>query len=80
MNANGECCFSKTALAAYLDRSIRWVDYLLTSQNPPPGYKIGKSWVFKKSEIDLWLENFRVHTDAFVQRHSVNVLSNDEAM
>lgn len=56
-------CFSKARLAEYLDKSTRWVDYQLSSPNPPPGYKIGKSWVFKKSEIDRWLEQFRAGAD-----------------
>jgi predicted DNA-binding transcriptional regulator AlpA len=56
-------CFSKVALAQYLNRSVCWIDYQLAGPNPPPGFKVGKSWVFKKSEIDHWLEQFRVDTD-----------------
>jgi hypothetical protein len=56
-------CFSKAGLAEYLNRSVRWVDYQLSGPHPPPGFKVGKTWVFKKSEIDLWLEGFRADTD-----------------
>jgi predicted DNA-binding transcriptional regulator AlpA len=56
-------CFSKSGLAEYLSKSTRWIDNLLRSSSPPPGFKVGKSWIFKKSEIDLWLEGFRAGTD-----------------
>jgi hypothetical protein len=58
-----ERCFSKTGLAQYLNKSLRWLDYQLVSPHPPPGFKINKSWVFKKSEIDAWLEQFRAGVD-----------------
>ncbi len=54
---------SKSRLAQYLDRSIRWVDYQLTGPNPPPGLRIGKSWLFRRSEIDRWLEQFRTQSN-----------------
>jgi hypothetical protein len=54
-----ERCFSKQGLASYLSKSTRWVDYQLSGPNPPPGFKCGKSWIFKKSEVDRWLEQFR---------------------
>lgn len=56
-------CFSKQSLAVYLNKSTRWLDYQLASASPPPGYKVGKSWIFKKSEIDRWLEQFRASSD-----------------
>ena len=58
-----ECCFSLTGTARYLGKSTRWVQYQLTGLRPIPGYKIGKSWIFKKSEIDRWLEQFRAKSD-----------------
>lgn len=58
-----DCCFSKTAVARYLGKSVRWVDYQLSGSHPPPDFKVGKSWVFKKSEIDAWLEQFRASAD-----------------
>lgn len=58
-NVTEDCCFSKTGLALYLSKSVRWVDYQLAGPFPPPGFKVRKSWIFKKSEIDAWLEQFR---------------------
>lgn len=55
--------FSKTGLARYLDKSVRWVDYTLAGPTPPPGFKVGKNWLFRKSEIDQWLEQFRAGAD-----------------
>ena len=56
-------CFSKTEAARYLARSVRWLDYQLSGPHPPPGFKIGKSWIFKKSELEQWLEQFRAGAD-----------------
>ena len=66
---------SKTGLARYLDRSTRWVDYRLSGPNPPPGFKLGKTWIFKKSEIDSWLEKFRAgsHLDKLVSETMVEL-------
>lgn len=58
-----DCHFSKLEAARYLGRSTRWLDYQLASSNPPPGFRIGKCWLFKKSEIDAWLEQFRADRD-----------------
>jgi hypothetical protein len=30
---------------------------------PAPGYKLGKCWLFKKSELNRWLEQFRASAD-----------------
>ena len=56
---NEDRYFTKTSLAQYLDRSTRWVDRWLASDNPPPGLKVKTHWLFKKSEIDAWLESHR---------------------
>ena len=56
-------CFSKAGAARYLDHSIRWLDYQLSGPNPPPGFKVGKTWIFKKSDLDRWLEQFRASAD-----------------
>jgi len=56
-------CFSKTGLASYLAKSVRWIDYQIAGPHPLPGFKVGKSWLFKKSEIDAWLEHFRAPRD-----------------
>jgi len=55
--------FSKTSLGRYLNRSTRWVDYQIAGPNPLPGFKVGRDWLFKKSEIDRWLEQFRAGAD-----------------
>jgi predicted DNA-binding transcriptional regulator AlpA len=58
-----DCHFSKVEAARYLGKSTRWLDYQLSGQTPPPGFKIGKCWLFKKSELDHWLEKFRASAD-----------------
>lgn len=55
--------FNQVEAARYLNRSLRWFQLQLTGPNPPPGFKIGKSWMFKKSELDHWLEQFRAGAD-----------------
>ena len=67
--------FSLSEAAAYLGKSPRWLQYQLAGPNPPPAYQVPngrgsehskcqkKNWVFKKSELDRWLEQFRVGTD-----------------
>jgi hypothetical protein len=62
MRAN-DCHFNLTEAARYLGRSPRWLQYQLDGPNPPPGFKIGKCWLFKKSELDHWLEKFRAGAD-----------------
>lgn len=58
-----DCHFSLTGAAHYLGRSPRWLQYQVSGPNPPPGFKVGKSWLFKKSELDTWLEQFRASSD-----------------
>jgi len=55
--------FSLTAAARYLGKSPRWLQYQVTGPHPPPGFKVGKAWLFKKSELDRWLEQFRAKSD-----------------
>lgn len=62
MRAN-DCHFNLTEAARYLGKSIRWFQYQLDGSRPPPGFKVGKSWLFKKSELDHWLEQFRAVAD-----------------
>lgn len=68
-------CFSLTGAAQYLGRSPRWLQYQLQSSNPPPAYQVPsavsiagsrrqkKTWIFKKSDLDRWLEQFRAGGD-----------------
>src|SRR5262249_56476702 len=62
-NDSTDCHFTKTEAARYLSKSVRWFDYQLSSPNPPPGFKLGKCWLFRKSELDRWLEQFRAGAD-----------------
>jgi excisionase family DNA binding protein len=54
-----DCHFNEVQAARYLGKSPRWVQYQLTRPNPPPSFKVGKSRLFRKSELDAWLEQFR---------------------
>jgi len=55
--------FNLTSATRYLGKSPRWLQYQLTSPHPPPGFKLGKCWIFRKSELDRWLEQFRAGAD-----------------
>lgn len=55
--------FNQVEAARYFNKSLRWFQLQLTGPNPPPGFKCGKSWIFKKSELDGWLEQFRAGAD-----------------
>lgn len=61
-NAN-DYHLSLTDAARYFGRSTRWMQYQVSGPHPPPGYKVGKSWLFKKSELDRWLWQFRAGAD-----------------
>lgn len=58
-----DCHFNQVEAARYLNKSLRWLQYQLDGPNPPPGFKVGKCWIFKKSELDHWLEQFRARAD-----------------
>ena len=46
--------------ARYLGKSTRWLEKLIKeSPNPPPSFKLGKNRLFRKSELDAWLERYR---------------------
>lgn len=55
--------FNQVEASRYLNKSLRWFQLQLTGPHPPPGYRLGKCWIFKKSELDRWLEQFRAGTD-----------------
>jgi hypothetical protein len=65
---SSDCHFSLADAARYLDKSERWLQYRLEGENPPPSFKIGKSRLFRKSELDRWLEQFRAEASAEVTR------------
>ena len=62
MRAN-DCHFNLTEAARYLGKSIRWFQYQLYGPHPPMCFKVGKCWLFKKSELDRGLEQFRAKPD-----------------
>jgi len=59
MSEMQDCYFNAHEAALYLGRSTRWIHYKLRSLSPPPSYKCGKARLFRKSELDRWLEQFR---------------------
>jgi hypothetical protein len=60
---NEEVHLNQIQAARYLNKSLRWFQLQLTGPHPPPGYKVGKACIFKKSELDRWLEQFRAKPD-----------------
>jgi hypothetical protein len=55
--------FNLEAAARYLGRSAAWLRAQLHGADPPPGFKLGKSWLLKKSELDTWIEHLRAGAD-----------------
>jgi len=66
-NESADRHLSLTAAAAYLGKSTRWLQYQVAGSNPPPGFRIGKNWFFKKSELDNWLRCYRVGDDILAE-------------
>jgi predicted DNA-binding transcriptional regulator AlpA len=59
-----DCYLNQVEAAQYIGFSLRWLQQRLKeSGNPPPGFKFGKAWRFRKSELDSWLEHYRVRPD-----------------
>lgn len=55
-----DCHFNEVEAARYLGKSPRWLQYqLVKNPTPPPSFKLGKSRLLRKSELDAWLEQFR---------------------
>ncbi len=46
--------------ADYLGVSLSHLSELLKEPNPLPAFKVGRRWIFRTSDIDRWLEKFRV--------------------
>jgi excisionase family DNA binding protein len=53
--------------AEYLHVSIGHLAVLVKEPNPLPVFRLGRRLVFRSSDIDEWIENFRV-------KHSVDGL------
>jgi len=71
-----DCHLNLTEAARYLSVSPRWLQYQLVGLHPPPAYKLGKCWRFKKSELDRWMEQFRAgaNVDKIVNETVAEVL------
>ena len=50
---------SRSDAAKYLGISLRWFEELRKSNNAIPSFRLGKRWLFRKSELDNWIETFR---------------------
>lgn len=48
--------FTIKELSNYLKLTEK-TGYRLASEGKIPGFKVGGSWRFRKSEIDLWIKN-----------------------
>lgn len=49
-------------LAAYLKMAEKTL-YRLAAEGGVPGFKVGGSWRFRKSEIDKWIKKQEVRND-----------------
>jgi excisionase family DNA binding protein len=50
--------------AEYLGISLGHLAELLKEPNPLPVFRLGRRLVFRSSDIDRWIENFRVKHSA----------------
>lgn len=46
--------------------------YRLAAQGKIPGFKIGGSWRFRRSEIDAWIEKQRNYKDDIAKEEGTN--------
>jgi excisionase family DNA binding protein len=51
---------SRAEAADYLGISLRWLEYLRRGTNPPPAFKLGQKLLFRASELDAWIEHYRI--------------------
>jgi excisionase family DNA binding protein len=51
---------TKAEAAEYLGISARWLEELRRGSNPPPAFKIGQRLLFRRSELDAWVEQYRI--------------------
>jgi excisionase family DNA binding protein len=52
---------TKAEAASYLGISLRWLEQLRRGSNPPPAFKLGQKLLFRVSELDDWIEQYRVN-------------------
>lgn len=51
---------TRAEAASYLGISLRWLEQLRRGSNPPPAFKLGQKLLFRVSELDGWIEQYRV--------------------
>ena len=54
---------TKAEAAEYLGISLRWLENLRKGTNPPPAFKLGQKLLFRPSELDGWIEQYRINKD-----------------
>ena len=51
-------------LAKILGMSLKTIQNRLSNGSPmPPSYVVGRSRIFKRSEVDAWIEHRRIETE-----------------
>lgn len=56
------------AAAAYTSLSVRSLRDYLKRPGAPPTYRISKKILVKRTDLDLWLERFKVDLDSLARR------------
>ena len=52
---------TKAEAADYLGISLRWLEDLRKGDDPPPAFRLGQKLLFRASELDGWIEQYRVN-------------------
>jgi excisionase family DNA binding protein len=50
---------TKAEAASYLGISLRWLEQLRRGTNPPPAFRLGQKLLFRASELDSWIGQYR---------------------
>lgn len=56
------------AAAAYTSLSVRTLRNQIRKPGGPPIYRISKKILLKRTEVDAWIETFKVDLDAMVKQ------------
>jgi excisionase family DNA binding protein len=51
---------SRDEAAQYLGISLNQLNELLKEPNPLPAFRVGRRLIFRPSDIDNWIEHYRV--------------------
>lgn len=54
-----DCHLPPALAAAYLGKSEKWLLAQVEGPHPPPSFRINRARLFRRSELDMWLEQFR---------------------